>query len=105
MLTNCELSISQAGYNTLLETVQARARAVVVPFAGGSETEQTLRAACFAKRGLLEMLDETALSPPALAAAIDRAARRPRPLPGAIDLNGARKSAALVARWAAERPA
>ena len=105
LLMNCELSISQAGYNTLLETVQARARAVVVPFAGGSETEQTLRAACFAERGLLEMLDETALSPPALAAAIDRAARRPRPSPGAIDLDGARKSAALVARWAAERPA
>ncbi len=53
LLMNCELSISQAGYNTLLETVQARARAVVVPFAGGSETEQTLRAACFAERGLL----------------------------------------------------
>ena len=105
LLTNCELSISQAGYNTLLETVQARARAVVVPFAGGSETEQTLRATCFAERGLLEMLDETALSPPALAAAIDRAARKPRPLAGAIDLDGARKSAALVARWAAERPA
>jgi predicted glycosyltransferase len=102
LLMNCELSISQAGYNTLLETVQARARAVVVPFAGGSETEQTLRATCFAERGLLEVLQETALSPPALAAAIDRAARRPRPSPGAIDLDGARKSAALVARWAAE---
>lgn len=105
LLANCALSISQAGYNSLLETVQARARAVVVPFAGGHETEQALRARCFAERGLLEVLEETALSPPALAAAIDRAVRRPRPAPDAIDLDGARKSAALVARWAAEAPA
>ncbi len=103
LLANCELSVSQAGYNTLLETVQARARAVVVPFAGGNETEQTLRARCFAERGLLEVVEEAALSPPALAAAIDRAARKPRPSPGAIDLDGARKSAALIARWAQRR--
>jgi len=100
LLANCALSISQAGYNTLLETVQARARAVVVPFAGGNETEQSLRAHCFARRGLLEVLEEPALSASALAAAIDRAARAPQPSPGAIDLDGARKSAALVARWA-----
>lgn len=105
LLANCELSVSQAGYNSLLETVQARARAVVVPFAGGNETEQTLRARCFAERGLLEVIEETALSPPALAAAIDRAARKPRPMPDAIDLDGARKSAALIARWAEQRPA
>ena len=55
LLANCALSISQAGYNTLLETVQAGARAVAVPFAGGAETEQALRARCFAERGLLEV--------------------------------------------------
>lgn len=105
LLANCELSVSQAGYNTLMETLRARARAVVVPFAGGSETEQTLRARRFAERGLLELLEEGALAPHALAAAIDRAAGRPRPGPGAIDLDGARRSAVLIARWAEERAA
>lgn len=105
LLANCELSISQAGYNTLLETVQARARAVVVPFADGKETEQALRARCFAERGLLEVVEEAALTPAALAAAIDRAARKPQPSPGTIDLDGARNSAALIARWAQQRPA
>ena len=105
LLSNCALSISQAGYNTLLETVQAGARAVVVPFAGGHETEQILRAHRFAARGLLEVVEESALTPPALAAAVDRAARRPRPAPGAVDLDGARNSAALIARWARERRA
>jgi predicted glycosyltransferase len=103
LLSNCALSVSQAGYNTLMETVQARARAVVVPFAGGQETEQALRARCFAERGLLETLEEAALTPQALAAAIDRAAHRPVPAAGAIDLQGARKSAELIAHLAQDR--
>jgi predicted glycosyltransferase len=100
LLANCALSISQAGYNTLMETVRAGARAVMVPFAGGHETEQSLRARCFAERGLLELVEERALSPETLAAAIDRAARKPRPAPGAFDLDGARRSAALIAQLA-----
>ena len=105
LLANCALSISQAGYNTLLETVQAGARAVAVPFAGGAETKQALRARCFAERGLLEVLEESALSPQALAAAADRAAIRPLPARDRIDLAGARNSATLLARWAGERRA
>jgi predicted glycosyltransferase len=99
-LANCALSISQAGYNTLLETAQAGARAVVVPFAGGAEVEQSLRARCFAERGLVELLEESALTPQALAAAVDRAAARPAPAAWGIDLDGARRSAGLIARWA-----
>jgi len=100
LLSNCELSVSQAGYNTLMEIVQARARSVAVPFAGGHETEQMLRARRFAERGLLELVTERDLNPDALAAAIERAARKPRPVSGAIDLDGARRSAGLIARMA-----
>ncbi len=103
LLANCALSISQAGYNTLLETVQAGARAVAVPFAGGAETEQTLRARSFADRGLVEVVEESALTPQALAAAVDHAAARPAPAPGRIDLGGAKKSATLISRWAARQ--
>ncbi len=100
LLANCALSISQAGYNTLMETVRAGARAVIVPFAGGHETEQSLRARCFAQRGMLEMLEESALSPATLAAVIDRAAQKPRALPGTVDLDGARRSAAAILQLA-----
>jgi predicted glycosyltransferase len=100
-LRNCVLSVSQAGYNTVLETLQAGARAVVVPFAGGTESEQALRATLLAERGLLHVVEEAALTPAALAAAIDRAAARPRPQPGAIDLGGARRSAELLREWLA----
>lgn len=103
LLANCALSVSQAGYNTLMETVRAGARAVVVPFARGHETEQGVRARCFAERGLLEMVDEAALTPASLAEAIDRAAGRPQPAPHAIRLDGARVSAELIAGMARER--
>jgi len=98
-LGNCVLSISQAGYNTVMETLAARARAVIVPFAGGGEAEQTMRSRLLVARGLVEMVEEDALNPRSLAAAIERAAARPRPAPGDIDLDGAAASARLLRQW------
>ena len=98
-LASCVLSISQAGYNTVMETLAARARAVIVPFAGEGEAEQTMRARLLVARGLLEMVEEEALNPRSLAAAIERACARPRPGPGGIDLDGAAASARLLRRW------
>ena len=88
-----------------MEIIHAGARAVVVPFAGGHETEQTLRARCFAERGLLELVEESALAPETLAAAIDRAAKKPRVSPGSINIDGGRRSAASILRLAMERTA
>jgi len=98
-LRNCVLSVSQAGYNTVMETLQAGARAVLVPYAGGAESEQTSRARFLARRGLVQVVEEDALTPAALAAAIDRAAAAPRPAPDAIDLNGAQRTAELLREW------
>jgi predicted glycosyltransferase len=98
-LRNCVLSVSQAGYNTVVETLQARARAVLVPYAAGGEVEQTARAKLLEERGLVQVVEEASLSPATLAAAIDRAAAAPRPAPDAVDLDGARASAALLHRW------
>jgi predicted glycosyltransferase len=100
-LRNCVLSVSQAGYNTVVETLQARARAVLVPFAAGGEIEQTARARLLEKRGLVQVVEEAGLSPATLAAAIDRAAAAPRPAPDAVDLGGAQASAALLRKWLA----
>jgi predicted glycosyltransferase len=105
LLANCALSVSQAGYNTLVEIVSAGARAVVVPFARGQETEQTLRARCFAGRGLLEVVDESELAPVALARAIDRAANKPRATSGSVNIDGARRSAAAIMQLAMENKA
>jgi predicted glycosyltransferase len=45
------------------------------------------------------MVEENALTPAALAAAIDRAAGAPRPAPDAIDLNGAQRTTELLRAW------
>ena len=102
LLANCALSISQSGYNTTMETLQAGARAVAVPFAGGGEIEQTMRARLLAERGLIEVLEETALAPESLAAAADRAARRGRSSAKPVDLGGAERGAQLLGRWISE---
>ena len=101
------VSVSQAGYNTVMETLQAGARAVLVPFAAGTEEEQTIRAQLLAERGLVHVVEENALTPATLAAAIDRAVLAPRPAPHAIaqsiaqsiDLGGARCTAELMREW------
>lgn len=96
LFAGCAVSVSQGGYNTVMELIAARARAVVVPFAAPGESEQTRRAGLLAARGLITLVEPAALSPAVLAAAIDAAAERPRPAPDAIDLDGAAHSARLI---------
>src|SRR5262249_31867433 len=95
LLRRCRVSISQAGYNTVLDILAARAAAVVVPFAAGREPEQRLRAERLAATGALEMVDERDLSPDRLAAAVERAiAASPTPL--SVDIGGAFCTARLL---------
>ena len=76
LLTRARLSISQAGYNTLMEVMAAGLPGVVVPFAGGRETEQTQRAQGLAGAGLITVVDEETLAPASLADGIARALRQ-----------------------------
>jgi predicted glycosyltransferase len=97
LLRNARLSISQGGYNTLIETLCLADRAVVVPFAAGLETEQTRRAALLAERGMIQVVAEDALAPQTLAAAVERALSRPsiRSFPR-CDVGGGPASVALL---------
>ncbi len=65
LLAGCRVSVSQAGYNTVLDILAARARAVLVPFAAERETEQLLRAERLAARGAAELVRESELTPAA----------------------------------------
>jgi predicted glycosyltransferase len=97
LLHRCHVSVSQAGYNTVLDIIAARARAVLVPFSAERETEQSIRAEHLARLGAAELVRESELTPARLAAAIERAAGR-EPTPVAIDIGGADRSAAEIAR-------
>jgi Predicted glycosyl transferase len=96
LLREAALSISQGGYNTVMDILQAGVRAVVVPFATGSETEQTFRARALADRGVLTLLEAERLTPDTLAAAVDAALARTPSVP-AVDTSGAATTARLVA--------
>ncbi len=73
LLSEAALSISQAGYNTSLEVLAAGIPAVVVPFAAGGESEQTLRARLLAEAGRLVLVEEEGLTGPRLNQAIAEA--------------------------------
>jgi predicted glycosyltransferase len=94
-LARCRVSISQGGYNTVLEALASRTPAVVVPFAEGVESEQTDRARLLAERGMLQMVGHADLTPARLAAAIDKAAAQPPP-PIDLDLRGAGRAADIL---------
>ena len=100
LLANSLLSISQAGYNTVLEGLRFQKPMVLVPFETATETEQRTRAERLVKLGLAEVVWESGLTPRTLAGAIDRAWRARRGQGPAFALDGAARSADLVAALA-----
>jgi len=102
LLSNATLSISQAGYNTVIETLRFADRAVLVPFATPRETEQSDRARLLADRGFVATTPAETLTADSLADAIDRALAGPsiRSLPPCDSSGGATTVALLRARLA-----
>ena len=105
LLARCHVSVSQAGYNTVMDILSARARAVLVPFAAANETEQTVRAQALARRGWAVVCEEAGLTPDTLAAAVDRAATLHRPDATGLRRDGAAESARLIRHWLGRRRA
>jgi len=107
LLARCALSISQAGYNTVLDVLVAGCRSVVVPFSGvdGKETEQPLRARLLAERGVLHWLHDSKLEPGTLARVIDAAWSGAPPAPPPLTLDGARVTAAAILGALHKKPA
>ena len=100
LLSNCRLSISQGGYNTVMEVLASGAPSVIVPYAGLEESEQTLRAGLLEKRGLVQVVEERALSPETLTAAVEATLARPRPAGAGLDTGGTEASARFIAELA-----
>lgn len=104
LLSRCRVSVSQGGYNTVLEILASRTPAVIVPFAEGAESEQTDRARLLAEKHLLRLLPAPELDARRLAREIDHAAVMEIPS-FTINLGGARQSAALILDALAKRAA
>jgi predicted glycosyltransferase len=96
VLSRAALSVSQAGYNTVMDILVTGVRAVLVPFKAEGETEQALRAGLLAERGRVQVADEATLTRESLAAAIDEALSRPAPALEGLALDGAAETARMV---------
>jgi predicted glycosyltransferase len=83
-----------------MECMHAGCRAIIVPYAGGLETEQTLRAELLAKRGVITVLAETELSPGAMAEAVERSLAGPGAATAGVRTDGAANGARQIAAWA-----
>lgn len=105
LLAGAKLSVSQAGYNTTVDLLRTGVTSVLVPFEGGHETEQRLRAERLKALGLAEIVPESGLSPEGLAEAIRQGLSRNPADPPALSLDGAQQSVALAERLFLSRPA
>jgi predicted glycosyltransferase len=103
LLSGCALSISQAGYNTVMDLLTCGPRSIVVPFSAHGQSEQAKRADLLAMRGCLHVLPETALTAETLAAKIDEAMAATPPARPKLDLGGAERSARFLANPARPR--
>ena len=99
LMANCTLSVSQGGYNTVMEMMTAGTRGVIVPYAGGLETEQTLRARLLENHSGIRTIPENTLDADTLARAVDAALDAPPPDSSGLDTGGADASARLIAGW------
>lgn len=90
-----KVSVSLAGYNTAGDILRCTRPALLVPFSGGLETEQSRRAQLLADRNIANCLDEDTLTPEILAQAIDKTASLPAPSLD-VDREGASNTASIL---------
>jgi predicted glycosyltransferase len=95
LLARARLSVSQAGYNTVLDVLRAGVPAVFVPFAQIKETEQQQRAEALQRHGRAIVTPEASLTPEALAGAIDDALALPKRR-FTVQTGGAERSAEIL---------
>ena len=93
LLARAALSVSQAGYNTVMDILVTGVRAVLVPFSAEGETEQALRARLLADKGRVTLVEEATLTAQSLAAGIETALSASAGNLGDLALNGASETA------------
>ena len=94
-LSQARASISQCGYNTAMEIIQAQVPALVVPFADGGEDEQLKRGRRLEALGAMRVLEQKELTPKRLAEEISSLINF-QPRTAHLNLDGARRSTEIL---------
>ena len=98
VLRRADLSISMAGYNTVMDILSTGVRSLVYPMTGNGDDEQSVRAESLAAKGVLRVLAEDQLQPEKLAGEIQGAlSQTPHRL--RFNGNGASNSSILLQKF------
>ncbi len=89
------LSLSQCGYNTTMDILNARIPACVVPFTQGRENEQMLRALKLEKLGIVKLIDPNTFNGALLSETIRNRLNEPFPTVH-LNLEGVKNTVAAV---------
>jgi predicted glycosyltransferase len=95
-LQHADLSISMAGYNTCMNLLTTGTPALVLPFAGNNNEEQTIRANKLERLETVTVLRDGDLTPAVLAEKILAVGRQARTGKPTLDLSGATTTAEIV---------
>lgn len=90
-----DLSLSMAGYNTCMNLLTTKVRALVLPFNGGGDDEQTVRANKLAGLGAVDVIRPDELQPHRLAEKIVRGLGSTPPR-AVLELRGAKTTARML---------
>ncbi len=96
LLARSKLSISQAGYNSVMDLIVTKTPAILIPFSEGSESEQSLRAKILQQHGLCLYLDEKNLTAATLNQAIKQMEKLPQINDIPFDINGGYNTAEYI---------
>lgn len=95
VLKQAELSVSMAGYNTIMDVLSSGVRAIVYPVTSNGDQEQIVRADTLAKAGVIDVIRTEELEPEELAGKLEQALRR-TPISLALNYDGASNSARIL---------
>ena len=102
LLSHARASVSQCGYNTVMDLLQLRTPALLVPYSDAGENEQSKRATKLAALGLARLLRQAELNDRNLVRGIVQLLRF-TPQPVLLDMNGAVNTHDIIARLLEDR--
>ena len=105
LLQSTQLSVSQAGYNTVSDILTAGCRCLLVPYSSSGETEQLDRATRLVDMGIANVLQAEELTGDSLASAIRTALQQVQPLENGLTLNtdGSAETARILLKLIEEK--
>ena len=97
LLLRCSMSVSQAGYNTMMDLLVTDTPALVIPFEGVAEQEQLIRANMFEQFKIVKVLNEKNLNGLNLLEAMKEIIIKPE-TKLQLNLNGAEQMVEIISK-------